>query len=76
MGEIYEAASEQSVLEVDVLEAGKTGKRKDLSNFHKGQIVIAKRLGQRISKTGLVLCDVSGMQGLVPTQRGPRKDNQ
>ena len=27
------------------------GKRKDLSNFDKGQIVMARRLGQSISKT-------------------------
>ncbi|MCI4387991.1 hypothetical protein PGIGA_G00080570 [Pangasianodon gigas] len=33
------------------------GKRKDLSHFDKGQIVITRRLGQSISKTaGLVGC--------------------
>ncbi|KAK3573983.1 hypothetical protein QTP86_034381 [Hemibagrus guttatus] len=33
------------------IEAGKMGKRKDLSGFDKGQIVIARRLDQSISKT-------------------------
>lgn len=33
------AASEHFVLKVDVLEAGKMGKCKDLSDFDKGQIV-------------------------------------
>ena len=36
---------------VDVLEAGKMGKRKDLSDFHKGQIVMARRLGLSISRS-------------------------
>ena len=40
-GGIYYATSEQSVLEVDVLEAGKMGNRKDLSDFDKGHIVMA-----------------------------------
>lgn len=40
------------------------GKRKDLSDFGEDQIVMARRLGQSISKTaGLVGC--SGMQWLV-----------
>ena len=51
------AAIEQSVLEVDVLEAGKMGKRKDLRDSDKGQIVMARRLSQSISNTtGLVGC--------------------
>ena len=41
-GGIYEAASEQSVLEVDVLDAGEMGRSKDLSDFDKGQIVMAR----------------------------------
>ena len=46
-----------AVLKVDVLEAGKMGKRKDLRDFDKGQILMARRLGQSISKiAGLVGC--------------------
>lgn len=38
------------------------GKRKDLSDFHKGQIVMARRLGQSISETaGLVGCSRSAV---------------
>ncbi|KAK3573528.1 hypothetical protein QTP86_026043 [Hemibagrus guttatus] len=40
---------------VDVLETGKMGKRKDLSKFDKGQIVMARRLDQSISKTAALL---------------------
>ncbi|KAK3557338.1 hypothetical protein QTP70_026583 [Hemibagrus guttatus] len=48
-----------------VLEAGKIGKRKDLSKFDKGQIVTARRLHQSISKTAtLVECSRSAV--LVP----------
>ena len=54
---IYYAASEQSVLEVDVLEAGKMDKRKDLRDFDKGHFGMASRLGKSISKTvGVVGC--------------------
>ncbi len=49
-------------LKVDVLEAGKMGKRKDLSEFDKGQIVMARQLGQSISKTAaLVGCSQSAV---------------
>ena len=51
MGGIYWAASEHVVLKVGVLEAGKMVKRKDLSEFDKGQTVMARRPGQRISRT-------------------------
>ncbi|ROI16600.1 hypothetical protein DPX16_22577 [Anabarilius grahami] len=38
------------------------GKRKDLSEFHKGQIVMARRLGQSISETAaLVGCSWSAV---------------
>ena len=47
-GGIYYAASEQSVLEVDVLESGKICKRKGMSDFDKGQIVMTRRLGQSL----------------------------
>ncbi|KAK3512623.1 hypothetical protein QTP70_018636, partial [Hemibagrus guttatus] len=40
---------------VDVLIAGKMGKRKDLSEFDKGQIVMARRLDQSISKTAALV---------------------
>ena len=46
---IYSAESEQSVLEVDMLDAGEMGRSKDLSDFDKDQIVMARRLGQSIS---------------------------
>ncbi|KAK3542138.1 hypothetical protein QTP86_016464, partial [Hemibagrus guttatus] len=46
----------------DVLEAGKLGKCKDLSEFEKGQIVMARRLDQSISKTAaLVGCSRSAV---------------
>ncbi|KPP70578.1 hypothetical protein Z043_110580, partial [Scleropages formosus] len=56
------------------------GKRKDLSNFDKGQIVMARQLRQSISKmAGLaeMYCRsrVPNMQWLGPTKSGPRKDN-
>lgn len=38
-----------------VLEAGKMGKHKDLSNFNKGQIVMARQLGLSISKTKVLV---------------------
>ncbi|KAK3528931.1 hypothetical protein QTP70_012850 [Hemibagrus guttatus] len=47
---------------VDALEAGKMGKSKDLSEFGKGQIVMARRLDQSISKTAaLVECSQSAV---------------
>ncbi|KAK3541605.1 hypothetical protein QTP86_033085, partial [Hemibagrus guttatus] len=42
--------------------SGKMGKRKDLSEFDKGQIVMARRLDQSISKTAdLVGCSRSAV---------------
>ncbi len=35
--------------------SGKFGKRKDLSEFDKGQIVMARRPGQSISKTAALM---------------------
>ena len=55
MGGTYWAASESVVHKVDVLEAGKMGKRKDLSEFDKGQIVMARPLGQSISKAAALV---------------------
>lgn len=43
-------AGEQSVLEIDMLAAGKMGMLKDLSDFNKNQTVMARQLGQSISK--------------------------
>ncbi len=44
------------------IETGKIGKCKDLSEFDKGQIVMAKRLGQIISETvALVGCSQSAV---------------
>ncbi|KAI5095705.1 dnaJ-like subfamily C member 11 [Silurus meridionalis] len=45
------AEREYLALKVDVFEAGKMGKRKDLSEFDEEQIVTARPLGQSISKT-------------------------
>ena len=59
---IYQAASEHAVLKVDLLEAGKMGQRKDLSERDQGQTVMARRLGRRISRTaGLVGCSRSAV---------------
>ncbi len=55
-----------------MLEAEKMGKRKDLSEFDKGQIVMARRLGQSISKTAaLVGCSQSAV---VSIKSAPRKE--
>jgi len=56
-----------------VLEAGKMGKRKDLSEFEKGRIVMARPLGQSISKLQL-LWGVPGLQWSVSIKSGPRKE--
>ncbi|KAK3568968.1 hypothetical protein QTP86_021379 [Hemibagrus guttatus] len=50
-----QAANEHFVLKVDVLEAGKMDKRKELSEFDKGQIVMARPLDQNISKTAALV---------------------
>ncbi|KAK3516133.1 hypothetical protein QTP70_005421 [Hemibagrus guttatus] len=48
--------------DVDVLETGKMGKRKDSIELDKGQIVMAERLDQSISKTAaLVGCSRSAL---------------
>ncbi len=65
---IYQAASEHFVLKVDVLEAGKMGKCKDLREFD--TIVMARRLGQSISKT----TGVSSLQFSVSIKSGRRKE--
>ena len=50
----------KSVLEVDVLDAGEMGRSKDLSDFDKGQVIMAIQLGQSISETArLVGCSRS-----------------
>lgn len=49
-GERYKAARERLDLVVDMLESGKTGKHEDISDFGKGQIVIARQLGQTSPK--------------------------
>lgn len=46
-GGVYKAASIQSVFEVDVLEAGKLAKRKDLSDWVTRQIVMARWLDKQ-----------------------------
>ena len=50
-----------------MLEAGKMIKDKDLSEFDKGQNVMARRLGQSISKTV-----VPGLQWSESIKSGPR----
>lgn len=47
-GWIYSEANEQSIREAEMLE--KMGYQKDLCGFDKDQIVMARQLGQRISK--------------------------
>jgi len=42
--------SEQSVIEFDVLKAGKVGRRKDLSEFYKDRIAMTRRVDQNISE--------------------------
>ena len=49
------------------------GKRKDLSEFDKGQIVMVRRLGQSISKTA-ALWGVPGLQWSVSIKSGPSKE--
>lgn len=51
LAKVWEILTDQSVLKVHVLKTRKMGKRKDLSNFEKGQIAIARSLGESISKT-------------------------
>jgi len=63
----------QSVLVIDMLDAGEMGRNKDLSDFHKGQIVLARRLGQSISETTrLVGCSWSAVVRIY--QQCPRRD--
>lgn len=50
-----EAASEQSVLQVDVLKTGTFSKGKDLSNFDKDQIMTARRIDQSSRSYGVFL---------------------
>ena len=72
VGGTYQAASENVVIKVDVLEAGKMGKCNYLSKFVKGHIVMARPLGHSISKTAaLVRCFQSAV---VSTKSGPRKE--
>lgn len=60
VGGIYKAASEHVVFKV-VLEAGKMGKRNNLSEFDKDQIVMTRWLGQSIFLTAaLVGCSQAG----------------
>lgn len=42
------------VVVVNVLDAGEMGRRKDLSDFYKGQIVMARRLGWSTKAARLV----------------------
>lgn len=55
----------ESVLKVDVLNAGKTGKRKDLGGFHGAQIGMLELLDQTIATmtciVGCPLCAVVGI---------------
>lgn len=50
---MLQGAIEHFVLNVNVMEAGKMGERKDLSEFDKGQI--PKTLGHNISKTAALV---------------------
>lgn len=48
---IYWGTSENCVPKVDLVEAGKMGKREDLRKFKEGQIVTAGQLGQTSSQS-------------------------
>ena len=56
-----------------MLEAEKMGTHKDLSVFDNGQIVMARQLGQSISKTANIV-GVPSLQWSVPIKSGPRKN--
>ena len=74
----FNRCCEHVVLKVDVLETGKMGKREDLSEFDKGQIVMARWLGQSISCSDpcselQLLLVVPSLQWSVSIRTGPRK---
>ncbi len=48
--------SKQKVLIISVLDAEEMARNKDLSNFDKCQIIMARQMGQRISETAAVVC--------------------
>lgn len=50
---VLQGTTEHFVLNVNVMEAGKMGEHKDLSEFNKGQI--AKTVGHNISKTAALV---------------------
>lgn len=52
VGGMYQGANEHFVLKVDALEEGKMGKRENVSEFQKGQPLVARWLGQTICKNG------------------------
>lgn len=66
-------ASEQSLLEIDAVEARKMDKCKDLRDFDKNQTVMVNSV--RASLIQQVLWGVSSMQWSLPTKSGLRKDN-
>lgn len=62
-------ASGQSVLKVDLSEAGKMGKCEDLSDSDKGQTVMTRRLDQSVSKK----CRSCSMYAVVCTYQWSRR---
>ena len=74
-GGICKAASEHVVFKVDVLDAGKKGKHKDLSKFEEGKIAMATRL-RRVTATPKLplLWGVPGVPWSVSIKSGPRKE--
>lgn len=58
-----------------MLEVGKMGKCKDVSDFDKGLIVMDRQMGHSIAKMA-VLVNVPSIHWLVPTTGSPRKNNQ
>lgn len=47
---VSRGSSNQQVLEYDVMEAGNMSKCKDLHSLNKGQVMMARPVGQSISK--------------------------
>lgn len=50
--ELYQAPSEQSLLDFEVLETEKVGERKDLRGYNKRQILVAALQGQSPKQRG------------------------
>lgn len=65
-------ASKQAVFIGNELDAGDMGKRKDMSDFDKGEIVMARRLGWSISEMACGVFPVSGSEYIPTVIRGEK----